>query len=171
MTHVPLERYELVHGSHVGIRRWTSTVGRPLRNGMDPEDGWTHNIEGAIGELVVAKFLKIYWPGSVDTFQTKPDLSVGEVKTRSKHWHDLLVRTYDVEDGNDDKVFILVTGHSSRNDFQVRGWITAGEVRRDEWWKAVGGRPAAWFVPVSALRTDWLALKSQVSEFEPISTK
>jgi hypothetical protein len=158
MIHVPLARYEIAKASDVGKRRWMSSLGCPLRNDMDYKDGWGHNIEGAAGELAAAKCFNIYWPGSVDTFQTQPDLSIGEVKTRSEHWHDLIIRKADVEDNNPDKRFIFVTGHSFRNDFHVRGWITADEAQNQDWWKAVGGRPAAWFVPSTALHTNWALL-------------
>lgn len=165
MTDIKLERYELVNGSDVGKRRWTSSLGSPLHNDMNPKDGWAYNIEGALGELVFAKFLNVYWPGSVDTFQTQPDVAGCEIKTRSEHWHDLIVREADIKDGDNDKAFVLVTGHSSRNDFQVRGWITAGEAQRSEWWAAHGGRPAAWFVPASALHTDWEPIRARAKKY------
>lgn len=148
---VTLVSHEVDMAAGVGLRRQLAALhaGRPDRHGVDPEDGWRIHIEGACGECCVAKFLGRYWDGSVDTFKSIPDLGNVEIRTRSKHRYDLLIR----KDDDPDKVYILVTGRTP--NFWVRGWLRGIDAQREEWWNNHGNREWAWFVPVSALRTDW----------------
>jgi hypothetical protein len=142
-----LTKYELDMAAVVGVRRNVSAVarGRQHQHGMSADDGWRAHIEGACGELALAKYLGKYWDGSVDTFRSMPDLGDIEVRTRSKPYYDLIIR----EDDDPSKVYVLVTG--SAPDYEVRGWIRGEQARRDEWLQSYGGRPPAWFVPQDAL--------------------
>lgn len=107
--------------------------------------GWSEDIEGACGELAVAKFLGIYWNGSVNTFKA-PDLPNGiQVRTRSKHDYDLIVRTGDP----DNERFILVTGRCP--EFRIQGWLYGRDAKQDQFRQTFGGRPEAFFVPVDHL--------------------
>lgn len=144
---VTLTRYELDMAANVGVRRHVSAVtsGRKPTHGIDPSDGWRAHIEGACGELAVAKYLGKYWDGSVDTFRSMPDLGDIEIRTRSKDYYELIIR----EDDEPSKVYVLVTGIAPH--YQVRGWIRGADARRDEWLQTHGGRPPAWFVPHEAL--------------------
>lgn len=148
---VELSTHELHLAASVGLRRQLSAIAskRPDRHGINAEDGWRAHIEGACGELAVAKFLGKYWDGSVDTFRTLPDLDTVEIRTRSKHYYDLIIR----RDDDPSKTYILVTGLAP--SFQVRGWIKGHAAQRDEWLKTHGGREEAWFVPASKLNTRW----------------
>jgi hypothetical protein len=153
---VDLETYEENMAAFVGVRRHISWKRKGLahRNGMDEENGWRANIEGACGELAAAKFLNVYWDGSVDTFQTQSDLRGHvEVKTRTSHNRDLIVRSNELED-KPDEIYIHVTGTAP--NFKIRGWIKAKDVPADpSWWRTYDDRPKAWFVPTEALNTDW----------------
>lgn len=135
----------------VGLRRQLAAVRaqRQDRHGLNPEDGWRVHIEGACGELAAAKFLGRYWDGSVDTFKSLPDLGGVEIRTRSRHHYDLLIR----KDDDPDRVYIHVTGRCP--SFWIRGWIRGKDGRRKEWLNNHGNRDWAWFVPTTALRTDW----------------
>jgi len=147
-SRVTLNHSELEMASGVGLRRHVSAMcaNRTIQHGINPEDCWRAHIEGACGELAVAKFLGWYWDGSVDTFRGRPDLGNIEIRTRSKHSYDLIVRN----DDDPENVFILVTGIAP--NFWIRGWIHGKEARRDEWKQSYGGRPEAWFVPSEALK-------------------
>lgn len=138
-------------GADVGVRRQLSAVraNLPDKHGINPEDGWSVQIEGALAEQAVAKFLGRYWDGSVDTFRSMPDLGDFEIRRRSKHSYDLIIR----KDDDPGKVYILVTGCAP--DFWVRGWLRGRDAQCEDWWKDHGNREWAWFVPVSELRTDW----------------
>jgi len=151
---ITLADYELENAAFVGMRRQASARinQRVARGGMSEQDGWGNHVEGACGEYAAARFLNVCWTGSVGTFgeDLKPNI---EVKTRSNHSYDLLIRNNE----DLDKIFILVTGTAPH--FWVRGWAVGKHVVSDKWIKYYGNRPGAWFIPVSELSTDWLELK------------
>jgi len=118
---------------------------RPDRHGFDGEDGWTIHIEGAAGEMAVAKLRNRYWNGSVNTFKTGGDVGAVQVRTRSKAHYDLIVRD---DDRNDDAFFLVI---GSIPVFDVVGWIKGRDAKRPEWLQTYGERPPAYFVPQSAL--------------------
>lgn len=152
-TRITLEDYEVHLAAGAGLRRHIASLfaGQQHRNEMPLEMGWTNDIEGACGEYAASKFFDKCWDGSVNTFRTKPDLGNLEIKTRSEHWHDLIIRDCDLPD----RRYILVTGKSP--NFWIRGWLYGRDARKDEWWKTHGNRPGAWFVPVTELNTSWPA--------------
>lgn len=120
---------------------------RQDRHGLGADmDGLTKHVMGAAGEIAVAKAMGLFWGGDVCTFKA-PDIGNHiQVRTRSRHDWDLIVRPED----DDDAVFVLVTG--SIADLHVRGWISGREAKKDRWLQQYGGRPCAYFVPQSALR-------------------
>jgi hypothetical protein len=143
---VKLTWYEAAMASNIGLLRQLSSIktGRVDQHGFNGI-GWDVHIEGACGELAVAKLLSCYWDGSVDTFKT-PDISGNlQVRTRSNHTFDLLVRPND----NPLDIYCLVTGKCP--EFRVHGWIQGLHAQKPEWKKNHGGRPPAWFVPQTAL--------------------
>lgn len=143
---VTLTPYEIDMAAAVGVRRMVSAVSKSLadKHGYSG-DGWGIHIEGAMGELAVAKALNLYWDGSVDTFR-RADISPNiHVKTRSNPDYDLIVRMSDPNEG----VFVLVTGRCPV--YEVRGWTTGKDAKRDEFLQTYGGREAAYFVPQARL--------------------
>jgi hypothetical protein len=155
-SRIRLTSYEYQMARRVGLERQTKAVEnkRVPRNGMKQEDGWKFHVEGACGEAAAAKFLNVFFSGSVEIFTGKPDLEPNiEVKTRSSHSYDLLIRKH--EDLS--QVFVLVTGTAP--DFWIRGWGIGSDLVSDEYLQSYGNRPAAWFIPVGRLSTDWTELK------------
>lgn len=155
MNEVTLTRDEWRGAAQIGLDRVISSrlMGLMHRNGMDEADAYRNNIEGACGERAAAKFLGVYWDGSVDTFRSKADLLGNvEVKTRSDHGYELLVRKWDVETP---KLYIHVTGQAPT--YRIRGWIylSGPQDCKDEWKQTYGNRPEAWFIPTSHLSQDW----------------
>lgn len=144
---ITLAAHELHMAATVGLRRQVSSVitGLQDRHGMNPEDGWRAHIEGACGELAVAKYLRKYWDGSVDTFRTLPDLGNVEIRTRSRHDYELIIRP----DDDTEKYYVLVTGRAPH--YRIRGYILGAAARCDQWVQRHGGRSPAWFVPSQAL--------------------
>lgn len=103
------------------------------------------HVEGALGELAVAKALGMYWSGSINGFRA-PDVGQSiQVRTRSRHDYDLIVRDSDA----DEAAFVLVTG--SAPEYHVRGWMRGALAKRDEYRQEHGGRPPAYFVPAAHL--------------------
>lgn len=120
--------------------------GRRDRHGLKADDdGLSHHILGAAGELAVAKLLGRYWGGDVNSFK-RPDVGNLQVRTRSKHEWDLIIR----EDDNPADAFVHVTGSPTR--LIVHGWIRGRDGMLDEFRQNHGGRPPAWFVPRRVLR-------------------
>jgi len=143
---VTLTWHEVAMAAEVGKLRYLSAIKHNRRGRPGYEGGrWTEHIEGAAGEYAVAKFLGIHWDGSVDAFQ-RADVGRLEVRTRSRHDWDLIVR----QDDADDSPFVLVTGQAP--EYRVRGWIRGGEAKRPEWLRDHGHHGPAWFVPAAALR-------------------
>ena len=144
-TEVRLTMSEVSLAAGVGMRRQIMSLFSPDAHGCDGKEGWTLHIEGAGGELAVAKLLNIYWDGSVGTFSNGGDVGRLQVRTRSRLDYELIVRPRD----RDEDLFVLVVGRIPV--FHVVGWIRGRDARRPEWLAEHGGRPAAHFVPQDAL--------------------
>lgn len=147
LVRVNLSASEMMAAALIGISRHVSAVKRGLRmaHGIDPDNAWSAHIEGACGEAAFAKAANVFWTSSVNTFKEGGDVRSVQVRTRSKHGYELLVRDGDA----DDSVFVLVTGRAP--SYVVRGWIMGRDAKRREWSQSHGGREAAYFVPHSAL--------------------
>jgi hypothetical protein len=145
---VTLTWYEVAIGAYVGIQRQIAALSKrlPDRHGYIG-DGWSEHIEGACGEMAAARAIGQYWTPSVNTFKNGGDVGEIQVRTRSNHEYDLLIRNSD----RDDDIFILVTGKVP--SFVVRGWLRGSDCKKQEWLKEYGGRPPAWFVPQGSLNS------------------
>jgi hypothetical protein len=143
---VKLTSQEIGSGVRIGGLRHYFAIAQDKKDayGYDGEHGWQLNIEGALGELAVAKFLNIYWDGSVNTWKAN-DLQGIQVRTRSKNYYDLIVRDND----NDDAIYILAIGKNGV--YNVMGWINGIDAKKEEWKQTYGDRPSAYFVPQSKL--------------------
>ena len=140
----------------IGTRRHEECVRRGMkgRNGQRKEAALQNDIDGAIGELAVSLFLNVALPMSINTFQSEPDLfPCIEVKWRSSHNYDLLIRKHE----NLSQVFVLVTGKAPH--LWVRGWAIGRDVALPKYLAAHGGRDEAYFPPVSVLSQDWTELR------------
>lgn len=146
LIEVRLKDYEVLQAAMTGMMRQVSAIKRKSVSKINGRE-WQAHIEGACGELAVAKVMGRYWGGSINTYKMGGDIdSTGwEVRTRSSHDYDLIVR----DDDDDERVFILVTG--SAPDYRVQGWIRAADAKRQEWQQNYGGHGLAYFVPHHAL--------------------
>lgn len=145
---VTLTPAEVQHAIAVGVGRQLEArrLNLPDKHGFTG-DGWGEHIEGAAGELAVAKLLGWKWDATVNTFKAGGDLrDKVQVRTRSEHWMELIVRP----DDRDEDFFVLVTGRIPH--FRVRGWYPGGAAKRQEWSQGHGGRPSAFFVPHGQLK-------------------
>lgn len=147
-TTVTLAAHEVLMAATIGMMRQISAITRslPERNGHEGP-GWNSHIEGACGELAVAKLLGTHWSGSINTFKLGADVGSLQVRTRSRSDYELIIR----DDDKDEDVFVLVTGQCPTYD--VVGRIVGRNGKKDEWRHAHGGRAAAWFVPHDALES------------------
>lgn len=126
---------------HGAVEGGKSSFGGPLR--VDREYGI--HVIGALGEMAAAKALGVYFDATVGTFKSRPDLEGIEVRTRTNHDWDLLVRDND----DPEAVFLLVTGDTRA--FKVWGWAYGHEAMQDRYVQTYGGRRPAFFMPKADL--------------------
>jgi hypothetical protein len=114
--------------------------------------GWSEHIEGAAGEMAVAKYFGVYWGGAYNAWKG-PDIgSHIQVRTRGGPYHELIVR----HDDADEDAFVLVTGRAPH--FTIHGWIYGRDAKSPSWLQTHGNRPAAYFIspdyllPISKLK-------------------
>lgn len=147
METIRLTSSELMGAALVGVMRQVTNLrdAREDAYGCRRDDGWRAHIEGACGECAVAKFLGMYWNGSLGKLRAA-DVGTLQVRTRSRHDYDLIVHPGD----EDDSPFVLVTGTAPV--YVLRGWIRGRDAKLPEFWSdPAGGRPA-FFMPQSRLR-------------------
>lgn len=147
---VKLNLPEMLSASNAGtIRQYASD-----QRGSEYSEGFTgekmtpltSHIEGAMGEVCVAKALNIHFPGSINTYG-KADLGddIG-VRTTNKESYGLLIYQKD----NPDHFYYLVKGVSP--NYRVCGWIRGGDAKVDKYLSPhVNERITVWRVPESDL--------------------
>ena len=145
MSVITLSWHEVGNAAIVGSRRQMLSLkdGRKDAHGFDGV-GWSEHIEGALGEMALAKMLGVYWGVEANRFKL-PDVGSLQVRTLSSHGYDLIVRENDA----DDEYFVLVTGKCPT--YWIRGAILGRDAKKPEFLKKYGGREPAYFVPVNAL--------------------
>ena len=135
---------EILSATNVGVLRHHESIkdGRKPDPTLDPNTNLLFmDIEGALGELCVAKVRDRYFSATVNNFK---DADLGkdvQVRTTSKHHYGLIVRPKD----NPNHFYFLVTGMSPT--FCVRGWMKGSDAMQDKYMSEPNGRPPAWFVP------------------------
>jgi len=136
----------------VGCRRRIESRAndRAYTDGWDGSNGWEIDIEGAAAEMAYAKFRGHYWSASVGSFcldcPKGPDINDNVQIRSTKHKGGALIVR---EDDNADHYYVLLTGTAPR--FTVRGYIQGIFAKNETYLTAPNGRPAAYFVPQSAL--------------------
>jgi hypothetical protein len=144
---VSLTSFELEIAALIGSRRQIQNLYalRTDAHGAEPDRGWQYHLEGAAGEMAVAKWRDRYWNGNLGNLKAD-DVGTVQVRTRSRHDYCLLLHKTD----HDDKPYISVSGLAPH--FVLRGWIWGREGKLEKYWSdPKGGRPA-YFVPQSVLR-------------------
>lgn len=144
---VTLTNFEIFQAAMVGAKRNIEAKIRrlPDKHGFKG-NGWDAHIEGACGEIAVAKVLNVFWNGSINTYKQLGDVSGLEVRTRSDLNYDLIIRDGD----NSEAIYVLVVGRCPT--YRVIGWLRGGDGKKAEYRQTYGDRPGAYFVPQSALR-------------------
>lgn len=143
---VDLTMSESTCSAMVGVFRNLASIFKGSRSSAPADKLWQVHIEGALGEAAVAKALNTYNPLTVNTFKGADIGHKIQVRTRSQHGYDLIVRT----DDSDDEVYVLVTG--SCPSYIIQGWCYGHEAKQPEHLANHGGRGEAWFVPASKLK-------------------
>lgn len=149
---VRLTRHELEVAAYVGLRRAVNATWKASapRGGDQRLSVWQAHIEGAMGELAVARFLHAYWPASFDTFQSVDDLQGWEVRTTRRADGCLIVRGSDSPRPGLRHVLVTLSAEPGPPQLWIRGWLESAEARQPQWQVDPEPRPV-WFVPAEAL--------------------
>jgi hypothetical protein len=167
---VTLTPEEIQVASHVGIRRLLVAKqkkrrpGNPGHQHTGSEWKWVEDIEGAIGELAVAKYLGLYFPGFRDGLDTvEGDVAGIDVKALCEFRGFACRLIVSVPKGKADQVYLL----TQRRNFTAYlcGWALEGDLVEDSTLK----RPAlaAWvrdLRPMRELRAEAGAYADQTRE-------
>jgi hypothetical protein len=147
---VTLTLSEMLHCGNVGIiRHYEAEIANRQTDKkfeMTQKSLIGAHVEGAMGEMVVAKARGKYFMPTVNNFK-EADLGANvQVRLRMFHHWDLIIRDND----NPEHIYVLVTGTGP--EFCIRGWCHAKDVMLPEYRKNHGGSGEAWFIPESALK-------------------
>lgn len=112
--------------------------------GARPTAAWNDDINGSIAELALAKYLDVFWSGTVGRIDL-PDVGVLQVRSKTEQDHRLVILRSD----DDAKPFVSVfvgvpTCH-------LCGWMHARDAKRAEWLLPDPSKPDRFFVPNSEL--------------------
>lgn len=144
---IELEHSEIAHAAITGLMRHLQNLrkGRKHAYGASAENGWAMHIEGACGELALAKHFGCYYAG-VGIFRGADVCGTEQCRTTTHPDGRLPIHPKDANDAR----FWLVTGCDGT--YTIRGWIMGRDAKRREWWAdpQKTGRFAYW-VPQSEL--------------------
>lgn len=151
MIEVTLTLNEIRLAFAVGTDRQLASLQRGLTDrhgavGCSAVEGLKKHVEGAGGELAFAKATKRFWSGDVNNGKNG-DVGSVQVRTRSSHQWDLLVR----DDDQDGDAFVLVTGRLP--EYRVVGWLYGAEAKLPQYQQDYGAHGTAYFVPKEQLRS------------------
>ncbi len=150
---VILSPSEMWFAAMVGTSRCIKNIGDGIKDKNVKDDDeklpnrWTLDIEGAMGEMAVAKDLGMFWSGAIGNLRAK-DVGPFQVRTVTSDARggNLLIQ----RDDPDGDAFILVLCDPPR--CVIVGWLDGTSCKQEKWWaEKVKDRPC-YFVPPSALR-------------------
>lgn len=126
---VELTTAEMILAGSVGVIRQSTNLsdGREDAHGAARDNGWQLHIDGALGELAVAKFLNLFWSGQLGNLRAD-DVGSLQVRTTTHDAGRLLIHKTDP----DDKVFVLVVGYAP--SLRLAGWILGRDAKQEKWW-------------------------------------
>lgn len=152
---INLNPSEMLLASSVGCMRMVQNLKNGWRRTKGEESGgpWEVHIEGAMGEMAVAKALGRFWNGAVGDYSAA-DVGRFQIKTTRHLNGNLLLNRLD-RDGK----YILVRG--SQGEYEVVGWVDSDDVKAKQWWneRTPADRshwlyPASRMHPISTLRKE-----------------
>jgi hypothetical protein len=108
--------------------------------GARPTAAWNDDINGCISELALAKYLGIFWSGTVGRLDL-PDVGRLQVRSKTETSHRLVVLKTD----EDDKPFVSVL--VGVPVCHLCGWMFAKDAKNPQWLLPEIGKPDRFFVP------------------------
>lgn len=147
---VTLTWSEVAMAGFVGAMRNVSALRRNYRPGnyAPKDDAWTLSIEGAAGEIAVAKHLGLYWTGTIGEID-RDDVGPYQVKANcSRRLDDLIIQPQN----RIDRIYIGVLSFIPR--MIITGWIDGVDGKVEQYLReGAPGRPPAYFVPRGVLHS------------------
>jgi len=157
---------ELCFAQNVGMLRNTVAIraGTPPRHGCE-QNRWDVNINGAIGEMMLAKYLGIYWAGAIGDKLAADVGKYYQVRATDHPYGKLIAHPSDV----DWQPFVLA--RILLPEVHLVGWLWGGDAKQDEFWKTDVREPAFFAFPVNGMETlpDEDAIEQRA--LDPPSTK
>jgi len=138
MVTIELTPFELYGGAMTGINRQIESLRKGNKDNLASSSGsgFGSHVEGAIAEIALAKHLHTYFPFTVNTYHSQPDVFPNfDAKWRGREDDDMFVSI----DAKDDTLYVLVTNKGF--NYTLHGWATGAEVKQCPI-KWPGGRPA-----------------------------
>jgi hypothetical protein len=150
---VELSPSEMFQGANVGLMRQLKAIQKGLKHVNEGDakhigksGSWAWHVEGAMAEMAVAKYLGLFWSGTVGVLGPGDVAGVIEVRQTDRHGGRLIIRPKDAG-----RVpYVLVTGFFG--EYRLQGWLYGDEGRREQYLNAPNGRPPAYMVPQNELR-------------------
>lgn len=136
--------------AQVGVIRHLQFIKRKARPmyGLDVNTDWKLQIEGAMSEYALAKYLNVHWEGV--GFPDADDVGKEDVRVTEYDDGHLILHPRD----KDHKNYWLLTGKNGQ--YTVRGFIKGKEGKSDKYWRKRilpdGRDRSAYFVPQSVLQ-------------------
>jgi hypothetical protein len=170
---VRLEGYEVEVAVLVGSSRNKSALKKESRDvySCDPVMSWGQHVEAAGAEMAVAKYLGLYWDGSVDTYRSgSGDLPYTNIDV--KHSKDGKWKVKERDEGE----LILVKG--TMPDYIIDAYCFTEEIKETTSPMNIG-ESKLWFVPDMAKHRDFSGLRKTLwrrafdarQAFPPCETK
>jgi len=136
---------EVQQGTFVGCQRQVENLknNRQPAHGCGRDNDWQIALEGALGEMALAKHLGLFWSKGV-----LGGTDVGDVQVRTTPYSDGRLRAHRKD--NDAQRYYLLTGINGV--YTAHGWLLGGDCKQEKYWGDLWktGRPAFW-VPQSDL--------------------
>ena len=146
MITIKLSAFELYQIACAAAMRRVSALSKTRRPqfGIGPDREWQADLEGLIGEYVLAKHCDRFWYPTVGKLDTdEGDVHGFQVRTTAWRNGCLIVNKKD----HDEDKFVLITGENTVGlTWNIRGWMLGADAKRDEWWIAKQKDRYAYFV-------------------------
>lgn len=146
---------QIMMASHVAIMRRASNAVREVPPRYGADNSWEGDIHGCCSELVVARFLNLFWCGSVnsDPGKKKHKDVGGLIEVRSKGLHPKK-KDYGLtlhQPDENEVPFVCVWPDPPR--YHLQGWCLASEGKIQDNWGDHAGQNRPYFqVPLGVLR-------------------
>lgn len=141
---------ELHLAGNVGVLRMIYAVRTNRQRGRGATDnaGGGDHVNGAIGEMMLAKHCQIFWSGTIGTIKASAD--VGECyQVRATALRHGRLRAH--PEDNDNQPFVLA--RILLPEVHLVGWLWGNEIKRPEHWRTDVPWPAYFAWPVRDMAT------------------